>query len=150
MTKANIQAVKEPSGLTRNDGKRPDGVTLIPWSRGRCLTWDVTVPDTLAASHLDRTSVTAGAAAEHAAVLKTAKYSQLISYYDFVPIAVETLGSWSENALSFIKTLGKRLTEATGDSQETVYLLQRLSVVIQRCNAVCFNGSFKSQEALHS
>ena len=67
MTTARIQAVKESPGLTRQDNKRPDGVTLIPWSHGRCLAWDVTVPDTVAASHLDRTSVTAGAAAEHAA-----------------------------------------------------------------------------------
>ena len=143
-----IQSVKEPTGLTRTDGKRPDGLTLIPWSQGRCLTWDVTVPDTLAASHLNRTSVIAGAAAEHAAELKIAKYSDLIPHYDFVAIAVETLGSWSDNALMFVKTLGKRLTEATGDSQETVYLLQRLSVAIQRCNAICFDASFKPASAL--
>ena len=136
MTKAKVQAVKEPSGLTRRDGKRPDGVTLIPWSHGRCLAWDVTVPDTFAASHLDRTSVTAGAAAEHAAELKTSKYSDLSAHYDFVPVAVETMGSWSDNALLFVKTLGKRLTEATGDRQETFYLLQRISVAIQRCNAI--------------
>ena len=41
-----IPAVKEPSGLLRTDGKRPDGVTLIPWKDGRCVTWDVTVVDT--------------------------------------------------------------------------------------------------------
>jgi len=28
----------EPLGLTRSDGKRPDGVTLNPWSNGKCLT----------------------------------------------------------------------------------------------------------------
>jgi len=27
----------EPSGLLRGDGKLPDGVTLVPWSHGRCL-----------------------------------------------------------------------------------------------------------------
>src|SRR5664279_989185 len=44
MVKAKIQATKDPNGLTRTDGRRPDGVTLIPWSHGRCLTSDVTVP----------------------------------------------------------------------------------------------------------
>ena len=73
MIKAKFQAAKEPVGLTRSDGRRPDGVTMIPWSHGRCLAWDVTVPDTLAASHLDRTSITTGAAAEQAAFLKTSK-----------------------------------------------------------------------------
>ena len=44
--RAKIPAHKEPLGLSREDGKRPDGVTLIPWTRGRCLAWDVTVSDT--------------------------------------------------------------------------------------------------------
>jgi len=72
--KAKIQAAKEPNGLTGLHERRPDGVTLIPWSRGRCLTWYVTIPDTLAASHLVRTSIAAGAAAEHAAAQKIIKY----------------------------------------------------------------------------
>jgi len=38
--------VKEPAGLSRDDGKRPDGVTLLPWAKGKPLAWDVTVPDT--------------------------------------------------------------------------------------------------------
>ena len=41
-------------------------MTLVPWKVGRCLTWDVTCPDTLAASHRALTSVTPGAAAERA------------------------------------------------------------------------------------
>ena len=40
---AQIPAVKEPVGVSHNDSKRPDGVTLIPWVRGKELTWDVTV-----------------------------------------------------------------------------------------------------------
>jgi len=36
-----IPAVKEPSGLDRQDGKRSDGLTLIPWHAGRSLVWDV-------------------------------------------------------------------------------------------------------------
>ena len=30
-----IPAVKEPSGLDRQDGKRPDGLTLTHWHGGR-------------------------------------------------------------------------------------------------------------------
>jgi len=48
---AGILAVKEPSGLDRQDGKRPDGLTLIPWHGGRSLVWDVTVVSPLAASY---------------------------------------------------------------------------------------------------
>ena len=117
--KVKIPAPKEPSGRTQTDGRRPDGVALVPWSHGRCLAWDVTVPDTMAASHLDRTSVTAGAAAEHAAVNKSIKYLSntvfILCNYDIVPVAIETLGAWSDNALIFIKQLGRRLTDATGE-----------------------------------
>jgi len=32
--RAQIRAVKEPIGLLRRDGKRPDGATLIPGTKG--------------------------------------------------------------------------------------------------------------------
>jgi len=54
-----IIIIKEPSGLLRTDGKRLDGVTLLPWKNGRCATWDVTVTDTMAESYLHNTSHTA-------------------------------------------------------------------------------------------
>ena len=50
---AGIPAVKEPSGLDRQNGKRPDLLTLIPWHGGRSLVWDVTVVSPLAASRYD-------------------------------------------------------------------------------------------------
>ena len=50
--RASVPAVKEPPGLLRSDGKRPDGATQIPWVAGKCLTWDVTVTDTLAPSYV--------------------------------------------------------------------------------------------------
>jgi len=34
---------EEPAGLSRADGKRPDGTTLIPWQAGKPVVWDVTV-----------------------------------------------------------------------------------------------------------
>jgi len=48
MKRSQIPAVKEPVGLVLQDGKRPDGTTILPWSRGKPLAWDVTVPDTYA------------------------------------------------------------------------------------------------------
>ena len=39
LIRADIPAVKEPQGLSRNDGKRPDGLTLVPWQSGHCATW---------------------------------------------------------------------------------------------------------------
>jgi len=35
---AGVPVAKEPVGLVRQDGKRPDGLTLIPFEGGRSLT----------------------------------------------------------------------------------------------------------------
>ncbi|XP_073967700.1 uncharacterized protein [Choristoneura fumiferana] len=63
-----------PAGLVRDDGKRPDGMTLMPWKMGRPLVWDATCIDTLAPSHLPSTANRAGAAADSAECLKRRKY----------------------------------------------------------------------------
>ena len=39
--------------LLRDDGKRQDGVSLIPWSQGKADWWEVTVVVCLAASCVD-------------------------------------------------------------------------------------------------
>jgi hypothetical protein len=42
----------------------------------------------------------------------------------------------------FLNQLGRRLSACTGDMRETSFLLQRLSLTIQRFNTICFQGSF--------
>src|SRR6218665_3395309 len=42
LNKAGFPAIKEPQGMLRSDGRRPDGTTLIPWRAGRNLVWDAT------------------------------------------------------------------------------------------------------------
>ena len=58
-----MPAVKEPVSLMRDDNKRPDGTTLLPWARGKPVAWDVTVPDTFAESHIGSTATKPGEAA---------------------------------------------------------------------------------------
>ena len=38
-----MPSTKEPTGLLRGDGKRPDGLTLVRWQAGKCLTWDAVI-----------------------------------------------------------------------------------------------------------
>ena len=98
MNRAGIPATREPHGLLRVDGKRPDGLTLVPWREGRCLVWDVTVADTTAASYMTATSTLAGSAAESASVRKEAKYAELSNRFHFFPIAIESHGPISIKA----------------------------------------------------
>ena len=74
---AGVPAMKEPTGLSRSDGRRPDGLTLLPWQTGKPLSWDVTVAATLADSYISANSCSGGAAAEMAATRKMAKYADL-------------------------------------------------------------------------
>ena len=63
---ANIPSRLEPSGLHRSDGNWPDGITMIPWSQGKYLVWDVTCPDTFCTSNRLRAISEPGGAAAHA------------------------------------------------------------------------------------
>ncbi len=83
-----IPAILEPSGILRNDGKRPDGATLMPWSKGKCLLWDATYSDTLAKTYISSTSHSAGAAALSAEKRKHKKYEDGSNTYMFVPFAI--------------------------------------------------------------
>lgn len=137
-----IPAILEPPGLLRGDGKRPDGTTLIPWSGGRSMLWDFTCPDTLAPSHLHKTTVLAGAAASEAEARKTLKYSDFLHSHKFIPVAVETLGVWGPQATELITDLGKRLTESTRDARSTRFLRQRIAIAVQRGNTASVLGTF--------
>jgi len=139
---AGIPAVKEPSGLARSDGKRPDGLSLIPWSAGKSVSWDVTVACTLAESYINIASKTAASVAELASDKKISKYSTLPDCYIFQPIAVETLGPINLSAVNFLSDLGRKIASKTGNPYETTFLFQRISVVIQLFNSALLHDSF--------
>jgi len=80
-------ATREPHYLCTRYNKRPDGLTQVPWKRGRCLVWDTTCPDTLAQSYIQASSIQAESAEEK----KTQTYSDIVSGVNFSPFAIETL-----------------------------------------------------------
>jgi hypothetical protein len=147
LLRAGVYSTKEPQGLVRGDGKRPDGLTLLPWLSGRCATWDVTVVDTLGAAYLRESAVTAASAAETAAARKREKYSAIEQTHLFIPVAFETLGPMCASAQEFVEDIGFKATGITSDPRETQFLFQRLSVAIQRFNAVCLADTFRICEA---
>lgn len=145
---ASIPSTLEPSGMSRDDGKRPDGVTLVPWSLGRALVWDATCVDTLAPSYVQGTATVAGAAAARAQGLKHRNYSFITADYEFAALAVETLGPWSADTKNFVRALSTRLVHASGDPRAGAYLAQRLSIAIQRGNGASVLGTMPHHEGL--
>ena len=109
-----ISSRLEPAGLSRSDGKRPDGMSIVPWSSGRLLVWDATCPDTLAASYRGQATAEAGRVAAAAEDRKANKYIHLDSAYLFIPLAFETLGVFGPKTLAFVRELGRRISQETG------------------------------------
>lgn len=145
---ANIPSRLEPP-LFREDGKRADGVTLIPWSKGKMLVWDATIRDTLAPSYVHSSSIRAGNLARRAASAKVNDYKKVIeNNYIFLPFACETLGPWCTEAVKFIKNLGDMLNMSTGEPRSKQYLTQRISLAIQRTNAARVMGTFENSTKL--
>ena len=61
--------------------------------------------------------------------------------YLFIPICIETFGSWGNMGHKLIKDIGKKLKEASGEPRSTFFLTQRISIAIQRGNASCILGT---------
>ena len=117
---------------------------MLPWANGRCMVWDFTCPDTLAASHLNHAVIGPGAVANHAESRKTVKYNALSPLYRFVPVAVETLGALGDEAIALLRDIGQRIAAVTGEPRSHQFLMQRLSVTLQRGNAACVLGTVTS------
>ena len=139
-----VPAVLEPVGVCRDDSKRPDGMSLIPWRRGLLLLWDFTCSDTLAPSHLatsvrgagrlaDSSEALKRRKADSSEALKRRKYSSLTVTFHF-PLCVETLGAWGSSARELIRRIGSRVMERTGDVRATQFLIQHVSLDVQRGN----------------
>ena len=137
---AKVPCHLEPVGLYRSDGKRPDGASVVPWRGGKILVWDATCPDTLAPSHSLMAVREAGAVAVDAEYRKELKYSHLDATHCFIPVAVETLGAFGAQARTFFREVARRVSLATDDPLAHQFLVQRISVAVQRGNAAAVLG----------
>ena len=138
---AGVPSWLEPVGLDRGDGRRPDGLTVFPFSGGLSLCWDSTCIDTFSQSAVVECALSPGAAAAAAEDRKRARYSGLTDRYRFEPIAVETAGVIGPSSLRFLAEIGRRMTGVTGERRESSWLFQRVSVAVARGNAIPMKAS---------
>ena len=137
---AGLSAILEPRGLDRGDGRRPDGVTVFPFRRGRMLMWDATCVNTYASTHLLDCASTAGAAARAAEDRKRQRYAALALRYDFTPLAVETSGVMGPAFSDLLQDIGRRVSRRSGEPRETAWLRQRVSLAVMHGNAGAICG----------
>ena len=90
-----------------------------------------------------------GAVADQAESRKSDKYSNMdLNMYPFAPVVIETLGVFEKQTLSFLKDLACCVHKVSGEVKSFPYLLKRLSVAVQRGNAVSILGTFTSEDCL--
>ena len=137
--------MSQTQGLCPSNGKRQDGITLVPWERGKALAWDVTCADTFASSHVHIANREAGAVAmeaEHRGRCNSTRICQPHAT-SWIPVAVETAGSFGPGARGLFEGIGRRLCLISGDPFSTFYLHQHTSVAVQRGNAISILGTVK-------
>ena len=108
------------------------------WTHGRDTAIDVTVVNCLQGSMVTKVAKDGGYAVETAHSKKVKKYRERCEREGlvFLPLAVDTLGGWHEEALEVIDKLGRQLARVVGrDEGDTVqHLKERLGVVLLRDN----------------
>ena len=82
----------------------------------------------------------AGAVALQPEKLKNNKFSHLDSAYIFVPVAVETCGSFWPQTKAFFKELGHRLRPVTLNEYSHQYLLQKKKFCSSAVGECSFSG----------
>ena len=133
LSSARFSAVLEPVGLDRGDGKRHDGMTVFPYSRGMCLIWNSTCIKSFFFSAYALTAIEPGLAARSAEIRKSHRYEELCDRYIFQAITIESSDVFGRDTDAFISRLGHLTTSISGERHKAEFLCQRLSL-----ETVCF------------
>ena len=138
LNQAGCPTILEPPHMS--EALRPDGITKIPFKSGLSLAWDVTHPHPLCNSHVILAK-TQGAVANEAERKKKIKYAALFERFYFIPIAIDTIGAYGDEAAKLIQEIGQKLKSKTGEDRSTSYLKQKISILVQKGNSFTMNFS---------
>ena len=120
---------------------RRQKATRWNFGKGQTLVWDTMCLDTFAPSQLALAAREAWLIASETEKAKTQKYVLLSSSHHFILVAIKISEVFGPEAISFISVLGRRIGAETGEPRSLRFLLQGLSVAIQRGNATAVMGT---------
>ena len=137
--KAALSPVLEKANLT-SSRSRPGDTYLPCWYRGRPAALDMTVISSLQSSTLQSAGTSAGHALELSDERKVTKHFSACeeAAISFVPLSVEAFGGWSPIAAKTIRRIASMAaahSACTKPGQTACYLMQQLSVVLQKGNS---------------
>ena len=134
---AGLSPVKE-ARVIANSLSRPGDIFLPNW-RGKQTAFDVAVTSPLSKTALPHSHKTPGAALSMMKSHKLSKHSRpcQVNGVAFIPLVVETLGGWDNDAIFHLRAIAKQSASRSPSQAEFVsrQLFQRLSVLLQRANA---------------
>ena len=130
-------SILEPPSMTRTDGKRPDGATVLPYEQGLPIASDATIVHTSAQSYKHLTSVNTGEAAAAAEAKKKLKYTALQGRVDFRFVGLETLSPFGPSATELFDSFASRIRAKTGDAGARTHFYRRIAAEVQIGNAAC-------------
>ena len=137
-TSANITAMLELKSLSRDDGKRSDGLTVHPWTSGECRIWDVTCSDTCCQSPR---SASSGSWYSGERLRRQCTVSRRM--------AVELLGHSATRRQPSSDTSSAINSNATVTSEtRSLQLLLQRSVAVERGKAACILGTAETMHGV--
>ena len=139
---AALGPTKEDRALIPGTDARPADVLIPNWTSGKDTALDVTVVNPLQRALVDQAAVHPRHALDHRFSEKMSKHGEpcRVAGMVFIPLVVETLGGWHEQAEQQIKRIGAALARQTGqdEAEKTRHLFQRLSILLTKGNAALF------------
>jgi len=64
-------------------------------------------------------------------------------------VAAESHGPLSDTTASFLEVLGRKITDHVGNPLEAHFLLQRVSMLVQRFNSILFRETLPDEDDTH-
>ena len=75
--------------------------------------------------------------------------SKTTNEFFMVPICVETLGVWGPAGYKFIKELGRMTCEKTMEKRSSSFIMQSISMEVQRHDVACITATVNSPKILN-
>ena len=126
-------AILKPAGLSRVDGKRPDGATVLLFSRGFPMAWDATIVYSCASSNLHATASSAGAAAASAEDHKRTNIRVCCheNRVNFQPFCLETVGLFGPSVQLILTEIAARISVRTVEKGVQSRLHRQIASAVQ-------------------
>ena len=136
---AGLGPSKEARFLIPGEDSRPADVLIPQWAAGTDAAIDVTVVNPLQRATVERAATTAGHATTFAYQRKVRGAGEACRRQGItlMPVVVESLGGWGEEAVRVVRRLAGALARHTGQEEEEVLRFQfgKIANSLQRGNS---------------